>query len=55
MKKLVALVFCATSGLTSFSALPREYHHHYYYHHDYYDNDCHQCDRHVTKAVGEPS
>jgi hypothetical protein len=45
MKKLVVLAFCAAFGLTSFSALAEEYHHHYdhhhYYHHDYHHHDHH--------------
>jgi hypothetical protein len=47
MKKLVALAFCAAFGLTSFSALAEEDHHHHYYHHHYYHHDYHHHDHHM--------
>jgi hypothetical protein len=51
MKKLVALAFCAAFGLTSFSALAEEDHHHHSYHHHYYHHyyhhDYHHHDHHM--------
>jgi hypothetical protein len=47
IKKLVALAFCAAFGLTSFSALAEEDHHHHSYHHHYYHHDYHHHDHHM--------
>jgi len=47
MKKLIALVFCAAFGLTSFSALAEEDHHHSYHHHYYHHDYHHHYDHHM--------
>jgi hypothetical protein len=54
MKKLIALAFCAAFGLTSFSALAEEDHHHYYHHH-YYHHDYHHHDHHMWRRLSGES